>query len=161
MNKLSPAQKIYTAVLLIVVTAWLALKVGVPAYEYGHGKSALTALLDQTASVMGYAVAGLAILAWLLQRIGVLPTVQPDPATAAAVGSPVARLRNLALWIVIALLLVLLFNLFQGPKGGSNDHVVDLVVTYLPIALIVVVWIFVMMRMSAKKKKDLEGGNTS
>jgi hypothetical protein len=160
MTKLSPAQKIYTGVLLAAVAIWFGLQIGVPAYEYAHGKSALTALLKQITSLMGYAVAGIGFLAWPLQRIGVLPVVQPD-AGAAAAGSPVRRLRNLVLWIVIALLLVLLFNLFQGPKSGVDSRAVNLVITYFPIALLAGVWIYSMIQMSAKKKKDLEGGNTS
>jgi hypothetical protein len=161
MAQLSPAQKIYTGVLLTAVVLWLGMKLGVPAYEYAHGKSALTVLLSQITSILGYAVIGLGMLAWLLQRIGVLPTVQPSPGTAAAAGSSVARLRNLALWIVIALLLVVLFNLFQGTKNGSDDRTVNLIITYFPVALIAGVWIFFMVRMSAKKKRDLEGGNNS
>jgi hypothetical protein len=161
MNNLTPAQKIYTAVLLAAVTVWLALAIGVPAYEYAHGKNALTALLEQIKSITGYAVAGVGLLAWLLQRIGVLPVVQPNPAVTASVGGPVSRLRTLAFWIVIALLLVFLFNLFQGSKSSGNDRMVNLFITYFPMALIAGVWIFFLMRMNAKKKRDLEGGNSS
>lgn len=33
-----------------------------------------------------------------------------------------ANLRNLAIWVIIALLLVALFNLFQGPPGGQRGQ---------------------------------------
>jgi cell division protease FtsH len=38
---------------------------------------------------------------------------------------PLNNLRNLALWILIALLLVLLFNLFQGASQKQNTHDID------------------------------------
>src|SRR5882672_8547800 len=47
---------------------------------------------------------------WILQC---LPCV--SPAKGGEKRSPVNNFRNLALWIIIALLLVALFNLFQGP----------------------------------------------
>jgi hypothetical protein len=161
MRKLSTAQKIYTAVIITIAVAWLGLQLGVPAYEYSHGKSAFTALLEHATAILQYALFGAIILAWLLQRIGVLPTVQPDPALDRMV-NPKARLKYLAIWVVIALLLVFLFNLFQGTKNSGNDSAIAFVINYLPIALLAGGWIFLMMRMSAKKKKkDLEGGSNT
>jgi hypothetical protein len=166
MKNLSVAQKAYLAVLLAVGSAWLALAIGVPIYEYGHGKSALTALLAHVADILKFAVFGIAMLAWVLQRTGILPTVQTNPALGSAM-SPVSRLRNIVLWMVIALLLVFLFNLFQGtgvkghsaqsvhPAPAQNADLMSMFINLFPILLIGVVWIFFVFRFQAKKNKDL------
>ena len=159
MMSLSRSQKIYAGLLLGVVTLWLALKLGIPVYEYLNGRNALTVLLAQITTVLGFAVIAIGAVYTILQRIGVLPTVAA-PGTP-PVNTSMKRLRNLVLWIVIALLLVLLFNLVQpGHKPGNLDaHTSDLIVEFLPLVLIGGIWIFFMMRMNAKKKKDL-GGNS-
>lgn len=159
MMSLSRPQKIYAGLLLGVVALWLLLKLGIPIYEYLHGRDALTVLLTQITTVLGFAVIAIGAVYTILQRVGVLPTVAA-PGTP-PVNSGMKRLRNLVLWIVIALMLVLLFNLVQsGHKQGALDaRTTDLILECLPLVLIGGIWIFFMMRMSAKKKKDL-GGNS-
>jgi hypothetical protein len=161
MSKLSTAQKIYAAVVMVIAVAWLGLGLGLPAYEYSYGKSELTTLLKQVAAALQYALFGAVILAWLLQRIGVLPTVQPDPALDRMV-NPAGRVRNLAIWIVIALALVFFFNLMENKKAGHGavgQGAIDLFINYFPMLLIAGIWIFFMAQFQKKKKKDLEGGN--
>lgn len=71
-------------------------------------------------------------------------------------------MKNLALWIVVALVLVLFFNLVQGQKDGRgpmSDNMANLLINWLPMMLIVGVWIFFLVRMNAKKRKDLDGGS--
>ena len=156
MAQLSPAQKIYTGVLLGAVAAWLLLKLGIPVYEYRHGKDALAVLLEQIATVFGFAVIGIGLVYTILQRIGVLPAVAAPAQPQASSG--VRRLRNLALWIVIALLLVLLFNLFQSGKAPVLDnHATNMILEYLPLVLIAGIWVIFMLRVNARKKKDLGG----
>jgi hypothetical protein len=159
MKNLTPAQKIYLGVLLGLIVAWLGLELGAVLYEYSHGKSPFTALLLQLADIMKFAIPGVAALTWMLQRTGVLPTPQAaDPSLRASAG-PMNRLRNLALWIVIALLLVLLFNLFQGSKGHApqSGDPVAILVEWFPLLLVVVVWVYFLLRFQAKKNRDLSG----
>ena len=162
MSKLSTAQKIYTATVVMILVAWLSLLIGVPIYKYVHGDSELAALLEHLTAVLQYGLFGVVVLGWLLQRIGVLPVVQTDPALN-QLASPVARLRNLAIWIVIALVLVFLFNLMQGTKPGQgavDGRTIDLLTDYFPMVLIAGVWIYFVVQFQKKKKKDLEGGNS-
>jgi hypothetical protein len=161
MKNLTPAQKIYLGVLLGLVGAWLGLELGAVLNEYGHGKSALTALLLQLAAIMKFAILGVAALAWILQRTGILPTPQAiDPALVRSAG-PMNRLRNLALSIVIALLLVFLFNLFQGGKGHSsqNGDPIAILIEWFPLLLVVFVWVYFLLRFQARKNQDLSGKN--
>jgi hypothetical protein len=172
MANLTNAQKIYLSALLLVAGAWLGLELGVPAYEYAHGKSELTALLEHAAAVLKYAVLGIVLLAWLLQRIGVLPIVKPDPALDRMV-NPAGRLKNLAIWIVIALLLVFLFNLFQG--GGnktlvpastsapaptqSSDLLLTMFINWFPMLLIFGVWVFFLRQMKTRQGNNPDKPN--
>lgn len=159
MRPLSRSQKIYAGILLGMLVLCLLLKLGLPVYEYIHGKDALTTLLEQVATVLGFAVIAIGFSYTILQRIGVLPTVTPSGAPPANGG--MKHLRNLALWVVIAILLMFLFNLSQtgGRPHRLDNPTVTLIVQYLPVALIVLIWIFFALRMNAKKKKDL-GGNS-
>jgi hypothetical protein len=161
MKNLTPAQKIYLGVLLGLVGAWLGLELGAVLYEYGHGQNALTALLLQLAAIMKFGILGVAALAWVLQRTGILPTPQAaDPALARSAG-PMNRLRTLALWIVIALLLVFLFNLFQGSRGHAprTGDPTTILIEWFPLLLVVVVWVYFLLRFQARKNRDLSGKN--
>src|SRR5690349_7241038 len=164
MNNLTIAQKIYLAVLLAVAGAWLGLQIGVPVYEYSYGKSALTALLAHLSTVFLAGAFAIAVIGWILQSMGILPMVRRDPQPTAPFGwgmSPAGRLRNLAIWVVIALLLVFLFNLFQG-TGGSKIPLpasmpapapaqapdwMSLLINWFPMLLIFGVWVFFFRQM--------------
>jgi hypothetical protein len=161
MKNLTLAQKIYLGVLLGLVGAWLGLELGAVLYEYSHGKNALTALLLQLAAIMKYAILGAGALAWVLQRTGILPAPQAaDPALARSAG-PMNRLRTLALWIVIALLLVFLFNLFQGSRSHAprTGDPTTILIEWFPLLLVVVVWAYFLLRFQARKNRDLSGKN--
>ena len=75
-------------------------------------------------------------------------------------------LKRLALWIVIALALVFLFNFFQGsrPSGHANPpptvsapmpDLLAIFINWFPMLLIFGVWIFFLRQFQAKKDKDL------
>src|SRR5690348_3937566 len=117
MNDLTIPQKVYLAALLAVAMAWFGLQVGIPIYEYNYGKSPLTGLLAHLSNVFLAASLGIVVIGWILQSMGILPMVWRTPQSGAGLGweiLSVGRLRNLALWVVIALLLVFLFNLLHG-----------------------------------------------
>ncbi|HEY8255624.1 MAG TPA: hypothetical protein VIG39_13335, partial [Rhizomicrobium sp.] len=126
MNNLTMAQKLYLAALLAAAGAWIGLQIGIPIYEYNHGKSALTVLLAHLSNVALLAALGVIAIGFVLQSVGVLPTAwrgaQPASSSFGWAVTPMGRLRNIALWVVIALLLVFLFNLFQGthPRGNAS-----------------------------------------
>ena len=105
------------------------------------------------------------LIAGILIQMGILPSA---PRSQGLQKSPASRLRNLALWVVIALLMVFLFNLFQGTGSHSHpvaqhvgqqaaqpDGLVGLLINWFPMLLIAGVWFFFMFRFQAKKNKDL------
>ncbi len=51
--------------------------------------------------------------------------VVPQALAPARKDGPLNNLRNLALWIVVALLLVFLFNLFQGTAKQANSAAIN------------------------------------
>ncbi|HET7083368.1 MAG TPA: hypothetical protein VFI23_01250 [Rhizomicrobium sp.] len=172
MNNLTIAQKIYLAVLLTFAGLWLGLQVGLPIYEYSHGKSALTALLASLSTIFLAAVFAIVVLGWVLQGMGILPATRRDPQPDAPFGwsmSPVGRLRNLAIWIVIALVLVFLFNFFQsgGPhKMQSPDlaqvqtpDLMGIFINWFPMLLIFGVWVFFLRKMRPGQGKDTDKRN--
>jgi hypothetical protein len=160
MNNLTMAQKVYLAALLAAAGAWIGLQIGIPIYEYNHGKSPLTELLAHMSNVFLLAGLGIVGVGFALQSIGVLPTAWRGAQPAASSGWVV---RNFALWIVIALLLVFLFNLFQGghPRGNVSPPpaagpapVPDLLVIFInwfPMLLIFGVWLFFLRQMKARQ----------
>ena len=161
----TPAQRIVIAVLAIFMMAWLCLSVAGPVLEYLHGPSPESALLQKLANIFPALLFVLAIfIVPVLRQIGVMPAVKNDPAQP-GFASPTSRLRNLAFWIVIALLLVFLFNLFQGTGkraavsanvAPSNSSLMSLIINIFSLFLLVGVWVFFMYRAAAKKKKDLD-----
>jgi len=175
MSNLTAAQKIYLGVLLVTAGAWLGLELGVPIYEYGHGKSAFTALLAQIASILKFAVFGVLALAWVLQSIGILPAARPGPEferVSQRAQSPISPLRNLAIWIVIALVLVFFFNVFQGGGGGGNQaqnptpqtqtlDLMSILINWFPMLLIFGVWIFFFRQMKVGQGKGRDRSNES
>jgi hypothetical protein len=173
MKNLTVAQKTYFGVLLAVAATWLMLEIGVPIYEYQHGESALTALLAHIAKVLKFAFFGIVALAFVLQRIGVLPTAQANPALENTIGyafNPVKRLRNLAIWIVVALLLVFLFNLFQGthPRGNVSappaaatpmPDLLTIFINWFPMLLIFGIWLVFLWQMKARQGNNDDKSN--
>ena len=131
-----------------------------PILKYVHSPYAgLSAELAHGAEL---GLPALVLIAGLLVQMGILPSVQR--------GSDVQRtsmtgLKRLALWIVIALVLVFLFNFFQGrhPSGHANppptaSPLPDLMVLFInwfPLLLIFGVWLFFLRQFQAKKDKDL------
>jgi branched-subunit amino acid ABC-type transport system permease component len=169
MNNLTISQKVYLAALLAVAGACLGLEIGVPIYEYNYGRSALTVLLAHLATVLLLAGLGVAVIGWVLQSMGILPVVRRDPQPATSLGrvvSPVGGLRNLAIWIVIAMVLVVFFNLLQGTGGGGKKSpdlaptpmpdLVSVVINWFPMLLIFGVWIYFFRQM-----KGRQGDNTN
>ena len=167
MNNLTIAQKIYLAAWLAVAVTWLALQIGVPIYEYNYGKSALTALLAHLSSIMLFETLGIAVIGWILQGMGILPTVQREiPSTPPRLGvGPIGGLRNLAIWIVFAAVLVIFFNLF--PDGSSErvnsvsapERAPDLMgifINWFPMLMIFGVWVFFLRQMRAQQGKDVD-----
>lgn len=177
MNNLTIAQKIYLAALLTAAGAWLSLEIGVPIYEYDHGKSALTALLAHLANIAMWAALGLVALGWVLQSLGILPMPRRDASPSAPPGgAPFRSVRNLILWIVIALLLVFLFNLFQTDGGhrppvhaptpapvpaAAPDQLdmLSLFINWFPMLLIFGVWVFFFRRMQGRGGNNSDGSN--
>ena len=171
MENLTIAQKVYLATLLAVACTWLGLEIGIPVYEYSYGKSALTALLAQLSSVLLLAGFGIVVIGWILQGMGILPMVRRGSQPAGAMGSsvrPVSPLRNLVIWIVIAVALVFLFNLFQGtgskshpdpvqhPVQLSNPDLLGIFINWFPLLFICGIWVFFLRRMQARQGKDLD-----
>jgi hypothetical protein len=172
MNNLTIAQKVYLAALLAVAGAWLGLELGVPIYEYNYGKSGLTALLSHLSPILLAAGVGIVIIGFVLQGMGILPTVLPDPGRTVPVASVrgIGNLRNLAIWIFIALLLVFLFNLFQGNDGGNkaqssnvapaqNFDLMTILINWFPMLLIFGVWAFFLRKMQAQQGKNTDKPN--
>ena len=134
-----------------------------PILRYMHSPFAgLSADLAHGAEI---GLPALFLIAGILIQMGVLPSAPRGPDSQK---SSVYRLRNLALWIVIALLMVFLFNLFQGTgpsghqpvqhagqQGAPHDSLIGLLINWFPMLLIAGVWLFFMSRFQAKKNKDL------
>jgi hypothetical protein len=176
MNNLTTAQKVYLAALLAAAGAWIGLQIGIPVYEYNHGKSPLTALLAHLSDVS--LLAGLAIIAigFAVQSVGVLPTAwrgaqQPTSSFGWPI-APMGSLRNLAIWIVIALLLVFLFNLFSGghPSGHANPpppaappvempSLLAIFINWFPMLLIFGVWLVFLRQMKARQGNNDDKSN--
>jgi len=165
MNNLTIAQKAYLGILLTVAGAWLGLEIGIPIYEYNYGKSALTALLAHLSTVLVLAGLVIAVIGWILQGMGILPMVRRDPQLTASFPSgvaPVGGLRNLAIWIVVALVLVFFFNLFQGSGADrargpeltqvQTPDLMSILINWFPMLLIFGVWIYFLRQMQARQK---------
>jgi len=175
MNNLTIAQKVYLAALLAAAGAWIGLQIGIPVYEYNHGKSPLTALLSHLSDVSLLAGLGIIAIGFVLQSMGILPTVwsggQPETSSFGWAGTPMWRLRTLALWVVIALLLVFLFNLFQGghPKGNASPppaaaptpmpDLLAIFINWFPMLLIFGVWLFFLRQMKARQGNNDDKSN--
>jgi ATP-dependent Zn protease len=80
------------------------------------------------------------------------------------------RLRNIALWVVIALLLVFLFNLFQGthPRGNASPppaapnpmpDLLAIFINWFPMLLIFGVWLFFLRQMKARQGNNDDKSN--
>lgn len=165
MNNLTIAQKLYLAALLAVAAAWIGLQVGVPIYEYNYGKSPLTALLAHLSNVFLFAGIGIVVIGWVLQSMGILPAVWSGQQSSLFgwSGTPVGRLRNLALWIVIALVLVFVFNLVQGTGGSRHPNptpapvqapmpdLMAIFINWFPMLLIFGVWLVFLRQMKARQ----------
>ena len=169
-NNLTIAQKVYLAALLAAAAAWIGLEFGIPVYEYNYGKSPLTALLAHLSNVS--LLTGFAIIAigFVLQSVGILPTAwrsaQPPASSFGWPIAPMGSLRNLGLWVVIALLLVFLFNLFQGshPKGNVSPppaappvempSLLAIFINWFPMLLIFGVWLVFLRQMQARQRNN-------
>ncbi len=104
------------------------------------------------------------LIASILVQMGVLPSARANR----DIQTPsVFRLRNVVVWIVIALVMVFLFNLFQASPGGhtvapaghpaqSANSPIALLINWFPMLLIAGLWFFFMSRSQAKKNKDLD-----
>jgi len=176
MNNLTIAQKVYLAALLAAAGAWIGLQIGVPIYEYNHGKSPLTALLAHLSNVSLLAGFGIIAIGFALQSVGVLPTAwrgaQQETPSFGWAGTPMWGLRNLAIWVVIALLLVFLFNLFQGthPRGNAvppppaaaptpMPDLLAIFINWFPMLLIFGVWLVFLRQMQARQRNNDDKSN--
>jgi hypothetical protein len=162
MPKLSRTQAIIVATLATVGLIYMAILVAAPVLEYLHGPSPETVLLHRLAGIGPAALMFVGFCIVILQLIGVIPTVKRD-ATQTPQLAAVFRLRNLAIWIVIALLLVFLFNLFQGTGKNaghasnvaqSGDTLLGVILNWLPLLLLIGVWIFFLRQMRANKNRN-------
>jgi len=155
------AQRIFLVGLIVLAGVWLGSLLIVPIAEYVQGPTPQSKLIGQLGHVAFLVMGAWVALAVVLQSVGILPSVALK-ASASAPAPPGLRLRNLAIWIVIALCLVFLFNLFQS-RGGSapaparaaSGGATDLnaiLVNWVPMLVLIGVWIFIMRRMTAKKK---------
>jgi len=162
MPKLSRTQAIIVASLATLGLIYIAILVAAPVLEYLHGPGPETVLLHRLAGIGPAALIFVCFCIVILQLIGVIPTVKRDTTQTPQSGA-VFRLRNLAIWIVIALLLVFLFNLFQG-TGKNAGHVsnvaqngdqwVGVIINWLPFLLLIGVWIFFLRQMQANKNRN-------
>ena len=174
MNNLTTAQKIYLAALLTAAGAWIGSQIGIPVYEYNHGKSPLTALLAHLSNVSLFAGLGIIAIGFVLQSVGILPAAwrgtQQETSSFGWGGTPMGRIRNITLWIVIALVLVFLFNLFQGghPSGQANPpaaapapmpDLLALFINWFPMLLIFVVWAFFLRQMKTRQGNNDDKSN--
>lgn len=132
-----------------------------PILKYVHSPYAgLSAELAHGAEL---GLPALVLVAGLLVQMGILPSVQRRQGVQR---SSMTGLKRLALWIVIALVLVFLFNFFQGTKPGSHpvqasSHPIEnaplfaLFINWFPMLVIFGVWLFFLRQFQAKKDKDL------
>jgi len=157
MPELSRAQAIILTTLATIGLLYLAILVAGPVLEYLHGPSPETILLHRLADI-GPAVlifAGLAIA--LLQRMGILPAAKNNAGSESPAGA--MRLRNLAIWIVIALLLVFMFNFFQGnghanPAPAVSAPLIGIFINWFPMLLIIGVWFYFVRKMRVNKNRN-------
>ena len=144
------------------MVAWIGSLLVVPIAEYIQGPTPQSKLIQKLGTVAAVAAAAWGVLALLLQHIGILPAAKTDvPIVNRAPGF---KIRNFAIWIVIALLLVFLFNLFQGQNGPTpapapapNNGAPSLeaiLINWFPMLLLIGVWIFIMRRMMVKKNDE-------
>ena len=152
MPQLSRAQSIVTATTVTLVVLYLGVVIAGPVLEYLHGPSPETVLLNRLIEAGPIALAVLFIAVLIMQRIGVLTMRFQNPANYQS--TPGNTLRNLSIWIVVALLLVFLLNLFQGANKPSAptpnippNTVFGLLVNVFPILLLIGAWIFFLRRM--------------
>lgn len=169
MPQLSRAQSIVTATTVTLVVLYLGVVIAGPVLEYLHGPSPETVLLKRLTDAGSIALAVLFIAVLIMQRIGVLPTIRIQ-APAGYQPTPRKQLRNLAIWIVIALLLVFLFNFFQTagrPPGQiqndaqNRDSMAGLIINLSPVFLLIGVWIFFLRQMQRRKNNDPPDSTTT
>lgn len=140
-----------------VVLAFVLLQLGVPLAKYLH--SPYAPLLKEVASASYIALIGAVLIASLLMRMGVLPST---PEADAAMTRTKSKLGNLALWVVVAIILVFIFNFMQGPgRAYISKDATDLILSWLPLLLIGGVWIYLLIRARNKKRNDLSGDMNS
>lgn len=55
------------------------------------------------------------------------------------------------LWIIVAVLLVFLFNMFQhgGTPMGQSHDVMQIIINWFPMLLLIGVWVFFLRRMQS------------
>src|SRR4051812_35312694 len=147
------AQKIYAAVLAVLGLIGLASQIAMAFLKYYQAPSQELLLIGRLGDIAFWAAFGCGLLMFVLQRIGVLPTVKNDAYGQASSQGPTRsfRFRNIAIWIVIALVLVFAFNLSRGDRKPSP--VVDMVVNLFPMLLLIGVW-FIISRMVRKRPSD-------
>jgi hypothetical protein len=108
------AQKIYATVLAVLGLIGVASQIAVAFLKYDQAPSREVLLIGQLGDIAFWATVGCGLFMFVLQRIGVLPTVKNDAFSQALSQVPARRFRfrNLAIWIVIAVALVFAFNQF-------------------------------------------------
>lgn len=159
--KMTRAQKIYVAILGFLGLIWLGSQIAAAILEYSQGPSAEAVLVEKLGSVALAAIIACALFMLVLQRIGILPTVKNEALNAAFSQyrkSGVFRFRDIALWIIVALVLVFFFNLFQGDKpADQSGPLMNIFINVFPMVLLIGVWLIVMRRMMSQRKHDDDG----
>ena len=143
------AQNIVLATLGTLALLYVAALIGGPVLEYLHGPSPETVLLKKLTDIGPIALVFVGVVVLILQRIGVLPTIRfqsvsTNPPT------PAKTLRNLAIWIVIALFLVFLFNFLQAtgtPALQDKGSPLSLLAGIFPVLLFIGIWILFLRQM--------------
>lgn len=159
---LSPqTRKLMIWVGLGIAVFFFALQLAPPILKYMH--SAYAGLVAELAHGAELGLPALVLIAGLLVQMGVLPSAQ---GRGNSQKSAFSGLKRLVLWIVIALVLVFLFNFFQGTRPGGHpvqasnhpvqsDTLLAILINWFPMLLIFGVWIFFLRQFQAKKDKDL------
>jgi hypothetical protein len=157
MPELSRVQAIMLATLATIGLLYLAILVAGPVLEYLHGPSPETTLLHKLADIGPAALIFIGLMIALLQRMGILPAAKINAGSESPAGG--MRLRNLVIWIVIALLLVFMFNFFQG-NGHANSApsvsppLMGVFVNWFPMLLIVGVWFYFVRKIRVNKNRN-------